>query len=173
MIRAPFDALVCDMDGVIYRGDTAIPGAADAIDSLRAEGIKVLFCTNNSRTTVDGYVSKLHGFGIVATVEEILTSAVVTAETLQARGWAGHTALVVGGEGVRTALGAVCISIKDDPAVTTTDLVVVGWTPEFTYDDMRRAATAVRKGATLIATNDDATFPAADGLWPGAGSILA
>ncbi len=173
MIRARFDALVCDMDGVIYRGDVEIPGAAEAIASLRADGIKVLFCTNNSRTTVDGYVSKLRGFGIAAAAEEILTSAVVTAETLQARGWAGRTALVVGGEGLRAALGAVSISVKDDTGVTTTDLVVVGWTPEFTYDDMRRAATAVRNGATLIATNDDATFPATDGLWPGAGSILA
>ena len=173
MIRAPFDALVCDMDGVIYRGEEAIPGSAEAIESLRGLGVKVLFCTNNSRTTVDGYIAKLQGFGIAAANDDILTSAVVTAETLQARKWAGRTAIVVGGEGVTTALGSVCISVKDDPEVTAADLVVVGWTPHFTYDDMRRAATAVRKGATLIATNDDATFPAADGLWPGAGSILA
>ncbi len=168
-----FDALVCDMDGVIYRGESAIEGSAKAIDAMRADGIKILFCTNNSRTTLGAFVSKLRGFGIPVTSEEILTSAVVTAETMQARGWAGRTAMVVGGDGVRAALGNVCISVKDDPAVTATDLVVVGWTPEFTYEDMRRAATAVRKGATLIATNHDATFPAEDGLWPGAGSILA
>lgn len=111
--------------------------------------------------------------GITVAPDDILTSAVVTAETLQARNMARRTAIVVGGPGIREALDAVCISVKEEPSVTAADLVVVGWTPEFTYADMRRAATAVRRGATFIATNDDATFPVNDGLWPGAGAIVA
>ena len=173
MIRAPFDALVCDMDGVIYRGEEAIPDAAEAIESLRGRGVKVLFCTNNSRSTVGDYVTKLGGFGIDVTADDIVTSAVVTAETLQARGWEGRTAIVVGGDGIRTALGDVCISVKDDPDVTKADLVVVGWALDFTFADMKRAARAVQEGARLIATNDDASYPAPDGLWPGTGAIVA
>lgn len=173
MIRPAFDALVCDLDGVIYRGDDVIPGAPEAIARLRAAGVRLLFCTNNSRSTVAEYTNKLGRLGVEIEPEEILTSAAVTAETLAARGFAGKTAIVVGGDGIRGALSDVCISVKEDPSVTVSDLVVVGWDPGFTYDAMRRAATAVRRGATFIATNDDATFPAADGLWPGAGSILA
>ena len=173
MISGSFDALVCDMDGVVYRGDDAIPDAIETVQALRDGGVRVIFCTNNSRATVGEYVAKLRGMGIEADPDDIVTSAVVTAETLKERGMAGRTAIVVGGQGVREALGSVCISVKDDPSVTVADLVVVGWTPEFTYADMRRAATAVRKGAALIATNNDATFPAGDGLWPGAGAILA
>lgn len=174
MIRVDMDALVCDLDGVVYRGDEPIEGSVRAIDELRAQGVRVLFCTNNSRSTVEQYLAKLTGFGLSVTADEILTSATVTAEELQRRGHAGRTAIVVGGEGIRNALSSVCISVKDDDMVTAADLVVVGWTPEFTYAEMRRATLAVRKGATLIATNDDASFPAAGGqLWPGAGAILA
>lgn len=173
MIRDAFDALVCDLDGVIYRGDEPIPGTSEAIATLRGEGVQVLFCTNNSRSTIPQYIEKLARFDIPIEPEEILTSAIVTAEVLEKRGFAGKTALVVGGDGVREALGSVCISVKDDPAVTVTDLVVVGWDPSFDYDAMKRATLAIRRGARLIATNDDASFPAADGLWPGAGAILA
>jgi HAD superfamily hydrolase (TIGR01450 family) len=111
--------------------------------------------------------------GVEARSDDIVTSAIVTAEAMKDRGMAGRTAIVVGGQGIRDALDSVCISVKDEASVTASDFVVVGWTPDFTYADMRRAATAVRKGATLIATNNDATFPAGEGLWPGAGAILS
>lgn len=168
-----FDALVCDLDGVIYRGDEAIAGSAEAIAGLRARGVKVVFCTNNSRATVADYIDKLAGFEIEAEPEDIVTSALVTAEALKERGLAGHTAIVVGGQGIKSALGDVCISVKDDPDVTVADLVVVGWALDFTYADLRRAAQAVNRGARLIATNDDASYPAPEGLWPGTGAILA
>lgn len=173
MISPPFDGLVCDLDGVIYRGDQAIPGSAESIGAMRARGVRILFCTNNSRSTVEQYVDRLTGFGIEVGAADVLTSATVTAEVLQERGFSGKTAIVVGGEGIRKALGDVCISVKDDPSVSVADLVVVGWDPEFTYDAMRRASIAIGRGATLIATNNDASFPAADALWPGAGAILA
>lgn len=174
MIRVHLDALVCDLDGVVYRGDDAVAGSVEAIAALRSRGVRVLFCTNNSRSTLQQYVDKLTGLGIEVAPEEILTSAVVTAEVLQARGLTGHTAIVVGGAGIREALGSVCIRVKDEPEVTSADIVVVGWSPGFTYDDMRRAALAIQKGALFVATNDDAVFPAPGGqLWPGAGAILA
>lgn len=173
MIRPAFDGLVCDLDGVVYRGDEVIPGACEAIGRLRERAVAVLFCTNNSRSTVDGYVAKLRGLGIEASPQDVLTSAVVTAEVLKGRGFPGKTAIVVGGDGIREELSNVCISVKDDPAVTVADLVVVGWDPDFNYEAMKRATIAVRRGATLIATNDDASFPAAGALWPGAGAILA
>ncbi|HYU57755.1 MAG TPA: HAD hydrolase-like protein, partial [Actinomycetota bacterium] len=53
------------------------------------------------------------------------------------------------------------------------DVVVVGWDGGLTYAALRRAALLVQRGARLVATNDDATLPAPDGLWPGAGAILA
>lgn len=173
MISPEFDGLVCDLDGVVYRGSNVVEGAVEAIDGLTARGVKVLFCTNNSNPTVGRYLEKLSGFGLRVTADDILTSATVTAEILQQRGFAGKTAIAVGGEGLREALASVCISVKDEPDVTVADLVVVGFDPTFTYDAMKRAALAVRRGAVLVATNDDASFPAEDALWPGSGAILA
>jgi 4-nitrophenyl phosphatase len=168
-----FDALLCDMDGVLYRGDIAIRGAPEAAARLRELGVRVLFCTNNSRSTVGQYVDKLAGLGVRASEDDILTSAVVAREVLEQRGMNHGTAIVVGGDGLREAVNAVGLAIDDDPSNMRADLVAVGWDPGFTYEAMKRACVALRQGADFLATNDDASFPAAEELWPGAGAILA
>ena len=170
-----FDALVCDLDGVVYRGDEVVPGAPEAIETLRSSGVAVLFCTNNSRRTPADYVTLLRGFGVPAAESDVLTSAEVTADELERRGYPGKTAFVVGGEGIRAALRRAGLEVlaPDDDAGRA-DVVAVGWDRSFTYERLRRAATLVRGGAFFVATNDDATFPAAGGVqWPGAGSLLA
>lgn len=173
MILAGIDALVCDLDGVVYLGDRAIPGAAEALGRLRAAGMRLLFATNNSRLTPESYTAKLARLGVRASEDEILTSAVVTAEVLARRGLSGARALVVGGEGVRAALAGAGIEVVPE-GERVADLVVVGWDPDFDYAKLKDAALALQGGAALVATNDDAAYPAPGGeLWPGAGSILA
>lgn len=172
-ISSSFDALMCDLDGVIYRGDRLIEGAPQAIERLRERGVKVIFCTNNSRSTVDEYVAKLAGFGIEAVGDDVLTSGVVTSEVLAAQGFSGKTAIVIGDRGVRDGLTSIGVVLNDDPASICADAVVVGWDVDFDYRTMRRVSSAVRDGAKLFATNRDSTFPAPEGLWPGAGAILA
>lgn len=167
------DGLVCDLDGVLYRGDEPVEGSARAIAALKERGVRVVFATNNSRSTVQSYVEKLARMDVDASPQEILTSAVVTAEVLALRGARGRRAAVVGGDGLRAALESAGIIVDDDPGAPA-DLVVVGWDPGFDYPAMRRASMAVRAGAALVATNDDAAFPAPGGrLWPGAGALLA
>ena len=168
-----FDALVCDMDGVIYRGTEPIAGSVDAVNRMRAAGVRFLFSTNNSRSTVAQYVTKLAGMGIDVLAEDILTSAVVTGEVLRERGFTDRSVLVVGGEGVRTAMKDAGLEILPDDRGREADVVVVGMDPDFTYARMKEATLALRAGASLIATNDDPSFPAPDGLWPGAGAVLA
>jgi glycerol-1-phosphatase len=168
-----FDALVCDLDGVVYRGDAPIPGAVEALNALADRGIRIVYCTNNSRSTISQYLGKLTGLGLKIEPEALVTSAIVTAEVLGERHPSGAVAMVVGGDGIREALGSIGVEIRVDAAEDQVDLVVVGWDPGFDYDSMRRASLAVMAGASLIATNDDASFPAPKGLWPGAGAILA
>jgi 4-nitrophenyl phosphatase len=168
-----FDGLVCDMDGVIYRGDEPIAGAVDAVRTLRERGVRVLFCTNNSRATVGQYVTRLTEMGLDTAPIDILTSSVVTGEFLAARRLGGKTALVVGGDGAREAVISAGLTPLPDDEGRRADVVVVGWDPEFTYLRMKEASMAVRAGALLVATNDDAGFPAPEGLIPGAGAVLA
>jgi len=171
--RGPIDGLMCDMDGVLYRGDEPVPGAADAVERLRARGTKIVFCTNNSSATVDTYVAKLTGMGITAEAEEVLTSAVVTAHVLKERGYRNKRAIVVGGEGLKSCLASVGVVVVDDPDVSDVDVVAIGLDPSFNYATLRRAADAVRSGAAFVASNADATFPTALGVEPGAGSLVA
>jgi len=159
-----------DLDGVIWLGDEPIPGAAEAVTRLRDAGERVVFVTNNSNAPVATVEAKLEAHGIEAT-GDVVTSATAAAGLVHA----GERVLICGGDGVREALrsvGAVGVEVGD-LADDKVDAVLVGFHEEFDYDRMRTAARAVRAGARLIATNDDATYPTRDGPIPGAGSILA
>jgi phosphoglycolate/pyridoxal phosphate phosphatase family enzyme len=171
MISADIASLVCDMDGVLYRGADTIAGAPEAVQRLRHNGVRVLFCTNNSSQTVEQYCEKLAGMGIDTAPEDILTSAIVTAEVLNERGLTHKRVLIVGGDGMDAVARDADLEIVQEGA--SADIVLVGWDRDFDYPKMQRAADAVRDGAIFIASNADATFPASDGPLPGAGAILA
>ena len=148
-----------------------IPGAVEAIARLRGAGHRVLFVTNNSAATVEDQEAALARIGISAT-GDVLTSAMAAALLLQP----GERAMVCGGEGVVQALerrGVTCISHDEVDDGVLVDAVVVGLHRTFDYHVMARAAKAIRLGARLIGTNDDATYPTPDGPIPGGGSILA
>lgn len=167
------DGLVSDMDGVVYRGDEPIAGVAGAVARWRASGRRIVFCTNNSHYTVPEYVAKLARAGIEASEDDVVSSGVVLEEVLRERGAEGARAIAIGAQGLRVALERAGVVVDDSDATEGIDYVVVGWDGGFHYDKMRRACLAVRAGAHLLASNSDATFPAPDGLWPGAGAILA
>ena len=167
------DGLVCDLDGVLYRGAEPVEGSPEAINRLRALGVHVVFCTNNANPTIGRYLEKLGGMGVEVERDELVTSSVVVAEVLKERDAAGKRAIVVGGDGLREALASIDVVVDDDPETRTADYVVVGMDPNFSYEVLRRASFAVQDGAQLIASNSDSSFPAPDGLWPGAGSLVA
>ncbi len=155
-----------DLDGVLWRGEMPIEGAADAVARIRARGDRVVFLTNNAYATVSQHLAKLERMGVAARAGDLLTSAQAAATTLEP----GTVALACAGPGVREALTARGVRVVDEgPA----DAVVVGWHREFDFSRLARAADAARAGARLIGTNDDATFPTPDGLLPGAGALLA
>jgi 4-nitrophenyl phosphatase len=161
--------VICDLDGVVYRGSRAISGAAEALRDLQSSGFNLLFCTNNSsRTTseVAKVIESVTGFG--ASPGQVLGSAMAAATMLAAE---QPLTYVMGGNGILTALAE--IGIETTAAGSEAQAVVVGIDLELSYDRLREASQAAANGARLIATNDDPTYPAEDGFWPGAGSILA
>lgn len=162
-------AIVADLDGVIWLGSQPIPGAADAVGRLRRSGHRVLFVTNNSASRVSDVESKLAAMGIPAR-GDVVTSAIAGA-SLVAPGERVH---VIGGAGLREALeqrGAIVVD--GDDAGERADVVVVGRDPRFDFAMLAAASAAIRGGARFVATNDDSTFPTADGLEPGNGAIVA
>ena len=163
--------VVCfDLDGVIWRGEEPIPHAADGVAAIRDAGLTVGFLSNNSSMVLGDVVAKLERAGVPAAPEEVITSAVAAAALLESELEPGAPVLVCAGPGVVQALTAVGLQpVRDPPA----DAVVVGFHRDFDYDALERASRAVRQGARFVATNLDATYPTADGLIPGAGSIVA
>lgn len=155
---------------MIYRGDEPIPGAIDKVLELRTDGIDVVFCTNNSRSTVPQYVAKLTALGLPIEADSIVTSAVVTGEVLSRRG--GRRAMVIGGDGLTAAVTEAGYEIVPPPD-RDVDVVVVGWDLDFDFSKLRRAVQAITGGAAFVASNDDKTFPAPDGVWPGTGALVA
>ena len=170
MLAERYDCVLFDLDGVLYRGEGAVPSAPPTLAELRRRGVRPVFLTNNSSRTPLQVAEKLRGIGIEAETGEVVTSALATAELLAERG--GGRAFVIGQEGVREALSDAGIAIVDgDPEEA--ELVVVGYDGGATYGSLKRASLLVQRGARLVATNADGSYPAADGLWPGAGALLA
>ncbi|HVJ96160.1 MAG TPA: HAD family hydrolase, partial [Acidimicrobiia bacterium] len=56
--------ICCDLDGVVWRGEDPIPGAARGIEVLRAAGMRLVFLTNNSSGRVSDVVAKLERHGV-------------------------------------------------------------------------------------------------------------
>ncbi|MHB1129671.1 MAG: HAD-IIA family hydrolase [Ilumatobacteraceae bacterium] len=156
--------ILCDLDGVVWLMHQPIPGSVDAVAALRARGHRVLFVTNNSSAVIADQEAKLASIGIPSR-GDVCTSAQAAGSLLRP----GERVLVAGGPGVCEAVEAAGAEIVDHDVET----VIVGYHDTFDYWSMTRAATAVRAGARLIGTNDDATYPTPTGPIPGGGAILA
>ncbi|GBD83737.1 putative hydrolase YutF [bacterium BMS3Abin02] len=164
-----FGNVLCDLNGVLDRGTEAIPGAGDALRRLDEAGFSIVFVTNNSTGTcadVAETIARLNGYP--ASPDQVITSAVAAAALLAPD---RPASMVVGGEGILSALSEREISIVVDPSVA--EAVVVGLDVDFTYQSLDMAASAIRKGARFIATNTDVTFPGPGDLHAGAGAIVA
>lgn len=157
--------VLLDLDGVVWLAHQPIPGSVEAIAALRAAGVRVLFVTNNSSARLAEQEEALARIGVPA-VGDVVTSALAAALLVEP----GETVRVCGGPGIVEALEQRGARVSNDEPVTA---VVVGINRRFDYDTLRAAATAVRSGARLIGTNDDATYPTPDGPIPGGGAILA
>ncbi|HEY4609426.1 MAG TPA: HAD-IIA family hydrolase [Ilumatobacteraceae bacterium] len=158
--------VLCDLDGVVWLSHQPIDGSVEAIARLRAAGHRVLFVTNNSAARVKVQEAVLESIGIPA-AGDVLTSAQAAAQLIED----SQRVLVCGGEGVVEAVvgrGATAVD-----GLGAVDVVVVGFHRSFNYEAMLLASRAVRNGARLIGTNDDATYPTPDGPIPGGGAILA
>ncbi len=171
MLADPYDAILLDLDGVLYRWPEAIEGAADAVRTLRDAGKRIAFVTNNSSRRPAQVAERLASVGVDAKPEEVVTSALATATMLSERGV--HSAFVVGEEGLLGALADVGIQ-PADAASPDVDVVVVGFDRAADYAKLKDASVLVQRGVPLVASNADPSFPAPGGeSWPGAGALLA
>lgn len=159
---------ISDMDGVIYHGNTLLPGAKEFIEWMTGAGKKYLFLTNSSERSPRELSEKLGRMGLDVNADRFYTSAMATAAFLASQ-CPGGSCYVIGEPGLINALYEAGFSMND----ASPDYVVVGETRGYNYDRIRHAIQLVRKGARLIGTNPDLTGPTERGIVPATGALIA
>ena len=167
-MRHQIESWLMDMDGVLVRERTIVPGADRFIARLRARGLPFLVLTNNSMYTPRDLAARLLATGLEVPEERIWTSAMATARVLDDQRPKGR-AFVVGETGLTTALHASGYTLTD----RNPDYVVLGETRTYSFEHISRAIRLVAAGARFIATNPDPVGPTPDGPLPATGSVAA
>ncbi len=161
--------VICDIDGVVYRGDQLIAGSDLALGRLARAGIGIWFATNNSTKTPEMVSARITEMtGVDVPPESVVTSSEAAVGMLDED---ERPVMVLGSSGISGALALAGVETTENP--TEARALLVGLDFDLSYDRLTRAADAVRAGARFIATNTDPTYPVASGLLPGGGSMVA
>ncbi|WP_242530644.1 HAD-IIA family hydrolase [Nocardioides aromaticivorans] len=169
-LTAAYDLAMLDLDGVVYIGAEAVPGAAQAIGEARGAGMRVAFITNNASRPPAVVAEHLVELGVEAAVDDVVTSAQAAARLARDSWGEGARVLCLGAAGLETALleaGLVPVRANEDAAG-----VVTGYGPDVPWRSIMRVAVRVRDGLPWIASNTDLTIPTAFGTAPGHGVLV-
>jgi glycerol-1-phosphatase len=172
-LAARYDQFILDLDGCVWIGEEPTPRAVEALESLRDDGKRLAFATNDPRSATEDYVARLWKLGVRASLGDVVTVGGAV-QHLLAETRPGRTAFVIGTPSLRRHVADAGLKLLNGTDLASrAELVMVAGTEELAYDDLRVATLAVRRGAEFLATGRDPTYPQPDGLWPGTGAILA
>jgi len=169
MKTVEFDALVLDMDGVLWQDNQPLVDLPRVFAAIERMGWKVIFATNNSTRSPQQYVEKLNAMGVHAVEEQVLTSSMAVAYLMKKAYPNGGPVFIVGETGLIQAMEECGFYHSDDNVIA----VVAGMDRSLTYAKMAAASLHIQAGAAFYATNSALTFPTPQGLLPGAGSVIA
>ena len=166
-----YDLAMLDLDGVVYVGRDAVPGAAAHLAVARDAGMRLAFITNNASRTPVRVAEHLQELDIPARAHDVVTSAQAAARVLLDRLGPGARVAVLGAPGLTEAVaeqGLEPVSSDDDAA----EALVTGYGPDVLWREVMHAAVRVREGLWWVATNTDMTIPTGYGLAPGHGVLV-
>ena len=170
-LHEAYDVALLDLDGVVYIGGAAIPGAPETLRRAKSDGMHLAYVTNNASRTPAAVAALLRGMDVPAEPEDVVTSAQAAARLLADKLPAGAKVLVIGAAALRLAVrerGLVPVTVAEPD----TQAVVQGFGPGLDYPRLAEGELAVRAGALFVGTNADATLPGPRGFMPGNGSML-
>ncbi len=159
---------ICDMDGVIYHGNTILPGVCEFVNWLIENDKKFIFLTNSPEKTPHELSMKLERMGVVVSPDHFYTSAMATASFLDSQA-PGCTAYVIGEASLAKAMYDRGIYMND----VNPDYVVVSETRTYCFEKVEKAIALVNAGAKLIGTNPDTVGVTDRGIMPATGSLIA
>ncbi len=168
---------VFDLDGVLYLDNSVIKGAPGTVCYLREKGHKISFATNNAMLSRGAYVKKLNRMGFKCTPQEVMASSYAAGLYLKSENAQGKDVFVIGETGLQQELKAAGLKVFTGRGrgrfPQKVAYVVVGLDRMFNYKALKMARSYIEKGAALIATNKDYTYPGKEGIFPGGGSLVA
>jgi len=170
-----FDGIVCDLDGVVYRGHEAVPHAVASLLSALSAGLRVVYATNNASRTPAEVAAHLASLGLPGPASRVVTSAQAGAHLVAQRCGPGSLVLAVGGPGVRLALeeaGLTPVAVQATRPAPPVVAVLQGYGAQVGWTDLAEVAYAVQAGSLWVATNVDSTLPTERGLAPGNGALV-
>ncbi len=159
---------ICDMDGVLYHGNTLLPGVSDFHKWLTDHDKRYIFLTNSSERSPRELQQKLARLGLDVPEEHFYTSALATADFLKHQ-CPGGSVYVIGEPGLLNALYDVGFTMNN----VNPDYVVVGETRALNYEMIEHATLLVQNGAQLIGTNPDITAPTEKGIIPATRALIS
>ncbi|WP_456276565.1 HAD-IIA family hydrolase [Bacillus sp. AK128] len=159
MSTSTINAVIFDLDGTIYVGNQALPGAIESIKMLRSMNKRIFFFSNTSIRTRQEVIEHLSTIGIAVDLNEVITAAYLSAKYLQKYA-PDSNVYVIGNDAVKSELNEHGINVIDHAQKASH--VLVGLDKFFTYEKLNNAARAVRNGATLIGINPDPYCPVED-----------
>lgn len=162
-----FAAVLSDLDGVVYRGEEAVPGAVARFNRWQATGVPYCFVTNNAEKPAEAFAEKIRGLGIDCSPEQVITSGDVALQYLRHQFTPGDGVYVIGSPSLKDRVRDLGYRLVDKGAAA----VLVALDRHFDYQMMTTALGNILGGARLIGTNPDLIRPLAAGFEPGAGAI--
>lgn len=165
------DVLLADLDGTLYRGQEAVPGAVEAVLAAAARGVPTVYVTNNASRRPGDVAAHLVELGFPAGEQDVVASSQAAATMLAAQLPAGAAVLVVGTEALAEEVTGVGLTVTADAAEAAA--VVQGHSPDTGWRVLAEATVALRAGAVWVACNVDPTLPTERGPMPGNGSMVA
>lgn len=167
-----FDALLADLDGVVYAGPHAIPGAIESLKQLSGIGVGLGYVTNNASRSPAQVAAHLRELGAPAEDHQVVSSSQAAAELLASLLPPGSRILITGSPALAAEVelvGLVPVYRQDEDPVA----VVQGFNPEIGWKDLAEATYVVNAGALWVATNTDMSIPQARGIAPGNGTLVS
>ncbi len=161
-IAGEADAFIFDAFGVLNVGETAIGGAAERLDQLRARGCLIRVLTNAASYDRAGAIEKFSRLGMRLKDDEIVTSRDATLKHMQPGRWGAIAAAA----DTLHDLPYPAIRLGDDPdAYDTVDGFVFLSSADWTAarQDMLEAALR-RSPRPLLIANADLAAPRDDGF---------
>lgn len=170
-LLASFDAILSDLDGVVYAGPDPIPGAVPALNRAQREGAAVAYVTNNASRSVGTVAEHLNVLGLHTDAEHVVSSAQAAARLAADRLGAGAPVQICGAEALADCArdaGLRVVAPGEEPRA-----VLQGFEPTLRWQDLAEAAYTLADEQVLwIASNTDLTIPKERGIAPGNGTLV-